>query len=321
MLFDNSKLKKIKGDASFRTFYRKKKHNKKSIIVYAKKEKRKNLLIYDAVNSLLIKNKILAPKLYYQNYKKNFIEIEDFGDDTIFKLLKKKKSNKMDLYKKTIDLLIRIQKIKQKKIKNFKRQNYKIPIYTKIKLFTETKLFLDWYVKKYVPNKKRMILNSKLKKQIKFLLSKINSKNNIFVHRDFHVSNLMIYKKKIATIDTQDALIGNRAYDLASLIDDVRFQSSKEFKNHIYNYYLKLNKRKINEEIFKNDFEILSVLRNMKIIGIFTRLAVRDEKKIYLKLIPYTWKLIELRIKNNKIFSELKKILDLNFSEEIRKLK
>ena len=321
MLFDNSKLKKIKGDASFRTFYRKKKNNKKSIIVYAKKEKRKNLLIYDAVNSLLIKNKILAPKLYYQNYKKNFIEIEDFGDDTIFKLLKKKKSNKMDLYKKTIDLLIRIQKIKQKKIKNFKRQNYKIPIYTKIKLFTETKLFLDWYVKKYVPNKKRMILNSKLKKQIKFLLSKINSKNNIFVHRDFHVSNLMIYKKKIATIDTQDALIGNRAYDLASLIDDVRFQSSKEFKNHIYNYYLKLNKRKINEEIFKNDFEILSVLRNMKIIGIFTRLAVRDEKKIYLKLIPYTWKLIELRIKNNKIFSELKKILDLNFSEEIRKLK
>jgi len=321
MLFDNSMLKKIKGDASFRTFYRKKKNNKKSIIVYAKKEKRKNLLIYDAVNSLLIKNKILAPKLYYQNYKKNFIEIEDFGDDTIFKLLKKKKSNKMDLYKKTIDLLIRIQKIKQKKIKNFKRQNYKIPIYTKIKLFTEAKLFLDWYVKKYVPNKKRMILNSKLKKQIKFLLSKINSKNNIFVHRDFHVSNLMIYKKKIATIDTQDALIGNRAYDLASLIDDVRFQSSKEFKNHIYNYYLKLNKRKINEEIFKNDFEILSVLRNMKIIGIFTRLAVRDEKKIYLKLIPYTWKLIELRIKNNKIFSELKKILDLNFSEEIRKLK
>ena len=35
----------------------------------------------------------------------------------------------------------------------------------------------------------------------------------------------------------------------------------------------------------------------MKIIGIFTRLAVRDKKKIYLKLIPYTWKLIELELK------------------------
>ena len=59
----------------------------------------------------------------------------------------------------------------------------------------------------------------------------------------------------------------------------------------------------------------------MKIIGIFTRLAVRDKKKVYLKLIPYTWKLIELRLKNNNIFDDLKKILDFNFSKEIRKLK
>jgi hypothetical protein len=58
----------------------------------------------------------------------------------------------------------------------------------------------------------------------------------------------------------------------------------------------------------------------MKIIGIFTRLAVRDKKKIYLKLIPYAWKLIELRIKGNKIFDDLKKILDFYFSKEMRKL-
>ena len=90
MLLDRSKLKKIKGDASFRKFYKKKINNKKSIIVFATREKKKNLLIYDAVNSLLIKNKILAPKLYNESYKKNFIEIEDFGDNTIFNLLKKK---------------------------------------------------------------------------------------------------------------------------------------------------------------------------------------------------------------------------------------
>ena len=59
----------------------------------------------------------------------------------------------------------------------------------------------------------------------------------------------------------------------------------------------------------------------MKIIGIFTRLALRDKKNIYLKLIPYTWKLIELRIKNNKVFNDLKKILDFNFSKETRNLK
>jgi len=118
-----STLKKIKGDASFRSFYRKINNKKNSIIVYAKKEKEKNLLIYDAINSLLIKNKIIAPKLYKENYKKNFIEIEDFGDDTVFKLLKKKGSNKINLYKQSIDLLYKIQRIKQKKIKNFKEKN------------------------------------------------------------------------------------------------------------------------------------------------------------------------------------------------------
>ena len=317
----NSTLKKIKGDASFRSFYRKINNQRNSIIVYAIKEKEKNLLIYDAINSLLTKNKILAPKLYKENYNKNFIEIEDFGDDTVFKLLKKSGSNKIDLYKRSIHLLTKIQKITQKKIKNFKGKNYKIPMYKNDKLFKEAKLFSDWYAKKNVYKKKLLTVNTEINKQIKYLLSNLKLKNDTLVHRDFHVSNLMKYKKKLATIDTQDALIGNKAYDLASLIDDVRFKSNKKLKDNIYNCYLKLNKNKIDKVIFLNDFEILSVIRNMKIIGIFTRLAARDKKVKYLKLIPYAWKLIELRIKNNVIFDNLKKILELNFSKELRNIK
>jgi aminoglycoside/choline kinase family phosphotransferase len=314
-------LKKIKGDASFRSFYRKANNKKNSIIVYATKEKEKNLLIYDAVNSLLIENQILAPKLYKENYKKNFIEIEDFGNDTVFKLLRKSGSNKINLYKKSIDLLNRIQKIKQDTIKNFKGKNYKVPIYENNKLFKEAKLFTDWYAKKYISKKKLPKFNIEINKEIKFLISNLKLKNETLVHRDFHVSNLMRYKKQLATIDTQDALIGNRAYDLASLIDDVRFKSNKKFKDNIYNYYLKLNKNKINKVILLNDFQILSVIRNMKIIGIFARLAARDKKVQYLKLIPHAWKLIELRIKNNEIFNNLKRALDLNFSKEKRNLK
>ena len=314
-------LKKIKGDASFRLFYRKKNNKKNSIIVYAIKEKEKNLLIYDAINRLLIENKILAPKLYRENYKKNFIEIEDFGDDTVFKILKKNGSNKINLYKKSINLLVRIQNIKQNKIKNFNGKNYKVPIYENNKLFKEAKLFSDWYAKKYISAKKLLSLNTKINKQIKFLISNLKLKNDTLVHRDFHVSNLMKYKKELATIDTQDALIGNRAYDLASLIDDVRFKSNKKLKDDIYNYYLRLNKKKIDKIILLNDFEILSVLRNMKIIGIFARLAARDKKVKYLKLIPHAWKLIELRVKNNKIFDNIKRLLDLNFSKELRNYK
>ena len=87
-------LKPIKGDASFRSFYRKKTKNLSSIIVYAKKDKKSNLLIYDSINKILLKNNIIAPKLINENYLKNLIEIQDFGDETIFKRLNKTKTNK-----------------------------------------------------------------------------------------------------------------------------------------------------------------------------------------------------------------------------------
>ena len=320
MTLNKKGLKKIKGDASFRVFYRKKKNRKNSIIVYAHKEKEKNLLIYDAVNKLLIKNNIFAPKLYSENYKENFIEIEDFGNNTVFKLLKKNSANKIKLYKDSVDLLNNIQKIKQNKIKNFRNKIYRLPKYDKKELLAEAKLFSLWYAKKFIPKKKLVKFNISINKQIKILLSNIKIKTNIFVHRDFHVSNLMEHKKKLGIIDTQDALLGNKAYDLASLIDDVRFKTTNTFKDQIYNYFIKSNKN-INNKIFLNDFEILSVLRNMKIIGIFTRLAMRDNKKKYLTLIPYAWELIELRMKKNKKFKPLKDILDSNFPKKIRCLK
>ena len=321
MKLDKLTLKKIKGDASFRSFYRKTKNKKNSIIVYAIKEKKNNLLIYDAVNRLLIENKIKAPKLYKENYKKNFLEIEDFGDNTVFNLLKRKKENKISVYKKAIDLLIRVQKIKQNKTKTFQNKIYKLPIYDNQKLYSEAKLFIDWYAKKFISKNKLPLLKIALNKQIKFLLSNIKIKDNVFVHRDFHVSNLMQHKGQLAIIDSQDALKGNKAYDLASLIDDVRYKTNKNFKDNIYRYYLKFNKNYINKDNFLNDFEILSVIRNMKIIGIFTRLAIRDKKPKYLNLIPYAWKLIEFRTKSSKKFNKLNYLLNLNFSKKMRNLK
>ena len=158
--------------------------------------------------------------------------------------------------------------------------------------------------------------SKEFKKIIKTLTNKLKLKNDIFVHRDFHVSNLMSVKNRIGVIDSQDALIGNRAYDLASLIDDVRFKTSKGLKQKIYNFYI--NKQKnLESSKFKNDFEILSILRNLKIIGIFTRLAIRDRKKRYLRLIPYTWKLINTRIYGNVLFDDLKKLLNKNFKKEL----
>ena len=126
--------------------------------------------------------------------------------------------------------------------------------------------------------------------------------------------------KKIGVIDSQDALIGNPAYDLVSLVDDVRIKTSTKLKNQIYSYYLKKTSKihKNNSKKFLEDFKILSVQRSLKIIGIFSRLFIRDKKKQYLKFIPYTWQLLEMRM-NSEIFSELKKIFNSNISKKFRR--
>ena len=316
MKFDKH-LKRLKGDASIRIFFKNKKKSSSSIIVYANKFKKLNLLIYDSINKILLKNDILAPKLLNENYSKNYIEIEDFGDQTLFLILKDKKNNKYNIFKKIIKILNKIQSIKDKKIKNFRNQLYRVQDYKKKILFDETKLFCDWYVANKLSKPKRLEFNKKFEFEIKNLLSILKYKNDTFVHRDFHVSNLMYHNKKIALIDNQDALIGNKAYDLASLIDDVRLKTSAKLKEKVFKFYIKTNK-KIEIKKFKKDFEILSILRNLKIIGIFMRLALRDNKKKYLKLIPYAWEMINYRIKKQSEFKNLMLLLKNTFPKFLR---
>ena len=315
-----SKMTQIADDASFRTFYRLENKKKNKIIVLAKKEKYKNLIAYSAINRFLRINNINAPKLYANDFSKGVIVIEDFGKISFHKILVKKK-NKLKIYKKLVDLILKIQKIKPKtKIKNTKGGFHAVRKYSIKYLFKESDLFFDWYLPLFLDKKRVLNIKKKSKKVLLKLYKKLNFSNSYFVHRDYHSQNLMKTKGKIGIIDSQDALIGNPAYDLASLIDDVRIKTSKKLKNQIYNYYLrKTNKNlKNNSKNFLEDFNILSVQRNLKIIGIFSRLSKRDKKNQYLKFIPYTWKLLELRMKG-KIFSELKKILDKNVLKKNRK--
>ena len=314
------KIRPIAGDASFRKFYRLISNKKSQILVFAQKEKYKNLIAYTTINKFLRANKVLTPKLYTHNFNKGTVTIEDFGDITFYNILLNKK-NKLAVYKKLIDLLLKIQKIKPKlKIKNIVKGVHKIDKYTNKYLFKESNLFFDWYLPLFFKKKKVTNIKKKSGKILIKLYNKLNFSNSYFVHRDYHAQNLMKVGNKVGVIDSQDALIGNPAYDLVSLIDDVRIKTSVKLKNEIYNYYLKKNSKiyRVNSQKFLEDFNILSVQRSLKIIGIFSRLFKRDKKKRYLKYIPYTWELLEMRI-NSEIYSELKKILDDNIPKKFRK--
>ena len=161
-----NKLEIVAGDASFRTFYRIRVKNKKYILIYCTKEKKNNLETYASINSFLIKNKIVAPKLIKIDLNSNYMIVEDFGNKSYRDILSKTKKP-LKYYKKIVDTLINIQKIKinsksQKVIKN----NYSKKILAK-----ESNLFFQWYVPTCVSKKKYLHSLKKQKKRCqKFFL-------------------------------------------------------------------------------------------------------------------------------------------------------
>jgi len=313
------KLKKIKSDASFREFFRLYKGKKTSIIITAKKERFKNLIVYTSINKFLIKRGIFTPKLISSHFKEGIIEIEDLGKDKLLDHIRVSK-NKFFYYKKCVDLILKLQKITPpKKIKIESKKYLNFSKYNISELHKESDLFFDWYLYGVLGKKKSKKFKLKIKRELNKIYKKIVFKNNFLVHRDFHVSNIMYINKKLGLIDTQDAIVGNPAYDLASLIDDVRLKVPNKIKLDTFNYYVKKSNNKNYKTIsLKNDFDILSVQRNLKILGIFFRLYLRDNKKEYLKYLPYVWTLLEKRMKNN-IFNNLEKILSKAVSKKLRK--
>lgn len=297
----NNEIYLVAGDASPRKFYRFK-NKKKQILVYCKKDKKNNLENYSKINEFLISNKIKAPKTIKKNVKNNFIIIEDLGNNLVKNVIKK---NKVNHFKNVIDELVKLQKIKLKK---------NLPKYSMKLLQKEMNLFYEWYLPEFFSKKKIREIQKTINNCFLKLLKKTTKSNKVFVHRDFHIENLIIHNKKIAFLDTQDAVIGHPAYDLMSLVDDVRVNISQSDQSKLIKYYLK--KIKIKQNDFLLDFHILSVQRLLKILGIFLRLYRRDHKEKYLKYLPRTWSLLKLRLKHNEL-KELNLIFKKYFSNKI----
>ena len=314
----NYKLKKISGDASFREFFRLQKGKNTSIVIQAKKDKFKNLITYIVVNKILAKYKIYAPKLITNHYEHNIIEITDLGQKSFYNTIIKKK-NKFNDYKDLIKIIIKLQNIKLQR--NYRLGKFKINFqnYSIKNLHKESDLFFDWYLKYCFKSPNLKKIKNILKKELTKIYKKLYFQNNTFVHRDFHASNIMVNKNKLGLIDSQDAIIGNPLYDVASLIDDVRIKLPSNLQEKLLNFYhYKYKLKKEEYKNLKNDFEILSVQRNLKILGIFVRLFKRDGKPNYLKYLPYTWSLIERRLKN-PVFRNLNLLFKKHL--KIKKLK
>jgi aminoglycoside/choline kinase family phosphotransferase len=299
----NCQIKKVAGDASFRSYYRVFFQEKTFILMFAPPS-HEDVAPFIKIDEILVNNGFRAPKILAKNIDLGFILLEDFGDETYSKALQKNIAEEYFLYEKACDALIEIQKIPLK--------NIDILHYNHATLFREVMLFIDWYL----PWKNHQISLQQIQ-DYKFywieLFDKLSKKNQALVLRDFHADNLMVLNnangfEAVGLLDFQDALIGSCAYDLLSLLEDARRDVDEKNKQKLFDYFI--SKANYNREDFLVDYEIISLQRNIKILGIFARLHLRDGKNQYINFIPRVKDFVERRLdKTNLISPQFKNFL------------
>lgn len=298
---ENCQITKVAGDASFRSYYRVFAKDKNFILMFAP-PKYEKIEPFIEVDEFLIKNNILAPKIYAKDFENGFLLLQDFGDESLNKFLLKNQNLELEFYKKSVDCLLDLQK---KQIPEF------LSFYNNAELMREVMLFVDWYL----PLKnKTMSLAQKSEFKSEFFTLFDELQNSILttktsvILRDYHADNLMVLPNKtIGLLDFQDSLFGSKAYDLVSLIEDARRDISVENRDKIYDYFIEQSR--IDEDIFRKEYEILSLQRNIKIIGIFARLYLRDKKNNYLNYLPRVENFIKLRINSSKNLGKISAII------------
>ena len=170
------------------------------------------------------------------------------------------------------------------------------PPYDDRRLLAEAALLMDWYLPAMAGKPTAPALREEYLDLWRQLLPAARAIPPSLVLRDYHVDNLMVLAGRAGLaacglLDFQDAVIGPRSYDLASLLGDARRDVPEDLAAAMQARYLDAFPE-LDRAGFAASYAVLSAQRNCKIVGIFTRLCVRDGKPIYLRHIPRVWRLI-----------------------------
>ena len=143
--------------------------------------------------------------------------------------------------------------------------------------------------------------------------------------RDYHSPNLILLDDRsgagrVGIIDFQDALQGPLAFDLVSLLQDARLDVPADIETELLQRYCSkasTGNEVFDEARFRRTYALLGAQRNTKILGIFTRLARRDNKTRYLAHMPRIWGYLERNLAHPAL-SGLAAWYDEHFPREVR---
>jgi len=270
-------LTKASADASFRQYYRLTKGLQSYILMDASLEKESLTPFLDRTQRLSNAG-VNVPAIYDKDLTNGYLVIEDFGSVDL--LQKLTQNNFQHLYKKAIDEILKIQKA----------DTTGLPLYDKDLLHFEMDLMQEWYIEKKLAKcltkKQKELLDESLERISDVVLQQ---PQDIFVHRDYHSRNIMIKAdESLGIIDYQDAMNGAITYDLVSLLKDCYISFERENILKLVLYFRNKVAPQVSDAEFIKWFDFMGMQRHIKVLGIFSRLHLRDGKDSYLKDIPLT---------------------------------
>lgn len=278
---ENFTLTPLSGDASFRRYFRLSVGQKKFVIMDAPPEK-EPLDNFLYVQSILKQAQILVPECFAKETTQGFLMLSDFGDQLLLSSLTPE--NTQASYQQSIDTIIQLQEIPLKAMPT-------LPDFNEAHIRQELSLFKDWFLQKLLG----LTLTSQeldmLERTNTFLVQALTQQPQVFIHRDYHSRNIMrLENNELGVIDFQDAMRGPWTYDLVSLLKDCYIRWPQATLNQLIDYYLTRSPLARAHEAteFMQSFELCGLQRHLKVLGIFSRLALRDGKTQYLNDLPLT---------------------------------
>lgn len=278
----------LAGDASFRR-YERVTHGDTVAVLMDAPPPWEDVRPFIAVTEMLAKCDVTVPGILARDEAEGFLLLEDLGNLSFTKLLKAEPQRERALYMAATEALIAIHVASRSYAKSMQAhfQPYNNEVYLR-----EAGLFAEWFLPQIVGLEKAHELREEYLGIWHEILSRTTLKQSCIVHRDYHADNLFWLAdreghKAVAMIDYQDALWGDPAYDLASLLEDARRDVAPTTVADCFARYATAIGE--NAQGFAARYAVLAAQRNAKIIGIFCRLCIRDGKPHYLDYLPRVW--------------------------------
>lgn len=276
--------KPLAGDASNRRYFRLcfGLSGRTSVLMDAPSEKGEGVRPFVVIARYLRDLGLSAPEILAEDEQAGLLLLEDLGDDLFARVLERDSTQEVPLYEAATDLLVDLHKSSPPKA---------MPAYDPALMTNLAALAFDWYLKGATGAENTKVQGA-FCASFEPLLQRHCSDDDVLIQRDYHAENLLWLPERngvarVGLLDFQDALRGHRAYDLVSLLQDARRDVSPRIEYTMLGRYIGTTDQ--NPITFTRAYHLLGAQRNLRIIGVFARLCIRDGKTSYLSLLPRVW--------------------------------